>query len=163
MDILIDNVIAHVRGTSTVTGHADQALQNISFSNVQMYMHPEDAKDKRSSHALFIQGVNGLKVRDLSVKWADEAESKWQSAMVLKNVTDFVVDSFSGRQGLKNGSDAAIVLDDATDGVIRNSKATEGTNVFVHVKGNPQNFVSFKDNETRKAKKAISYAKDVKK
>jgi hypothetical protein len=99
----------------------------------------------------------------MSVKWSGEAEPKWKSAMVLKNVSDFVVDSFSGRQGLNNGSDAAIVLDGATDGVIRNSKATEGTNTFVYVKGDPKNYVSFKDNETRKAKRAMSYEKEIKK
>jgi hypothetical protein len=56
---------------------------------------------------------------------------------------------------LKNGKDAAIVLDGATDGIIRNSIAPEGTQVFIQVKGNPKNFVTFKDNETRKAKKEI--------
>jgi hypothetical protein len=162
-DILIENVVEHIRGTSTITGHAGKPLQNISFSNVQLFMDPEDAKDKRSSDALQIQGVEGLKIRDLSVKWSGEAEPKWQSAMVLKNVSDFVVDSFSGRQGLNNGSDAAIVLDGATDGVIRNSKATEGTNTFVYVKGDLKNYVSFKDNETRKAKRVISYEKEIKK
>ncbi|MEP7278486.1 MAG: glycosyl hydrolase family 28 protein [Bacteroidota bacterium] len=162
-DIMIDNIIAHVRGTSTITGHANQVLQNITISNVQIFMLPEDSKDKRSSHALYIQGVEGLKVRDLSVKWANEAEPKWQSALVLKNVTDFLVDSFSGRQGLIDGNDAAIVLDDATDGVILNSKASEGTNVFIQIKGSPNNFVNFKDNETRKAKKEISYEKEAKK
>ncbi|HZG23702.1 MAG TPA: hypothetical protein VEZ17_03930, partial [Chitinophagaceae bacterium] len=162
-DILIENVVARVRGTSTITGHSGQSLQNITFSNVQLFMEPEDAKDKRSTHALHFQGVEGLKIRDLSVKWAGEAEPSWQSAVVLKNVTDFVIDSFSGRQGLKNGSAAAIVLDDATDGVIRNSKASEGTNLFVQVKGNPNNFVSFKENETRKAKKAMSFEKEAKK
>jgi hypothetical protein len=162
-DIVIENIMAHVRGTSTITGHAEQQLQNISISNVQMFMRPEDAKDKRATHALYVQGVQGLKVRDLSVNWAKETEPKWQSALVLKDVSDFVVDSFSGRQGLKNGKDAAIVLDDATDGVIRNSRATEGTNVFTQIKGNPKNFVSIKDNETRKAKKAILVEKEVKK
>ena len=158
-DILIEKVIANVRGTSTIQGHANQALENITFTNVQIFMLPEDMKDKRSSHALHIQNVKGLKVRDLSVKWSDEAEPKWKSALVLKNVTDFEVDSFSGRQGLKNGKDAAIVLDDATDGIIRNSKATDGTNVFIQIRGNPKNFVSFTGNETRKAKQAMLFEK----
>jgi hypothetical protein len=162
-DIVIENIIAHVRGTSTITGHAEQQLQNIRLSNIQMFMMTEDAKDKRATNALYVQGVQGLNVRDLSVNWAEETEPKWQSALVLKNVSDFVVDSFSGRQGLKNGKDAAIVLDDATDGVIRNSRATEGTNVFTQIKGNPKNFVSIKDNETRKAKKAILTEKELKK
>ena len=135
-DVLVENVIAHVRGTSTITGHADQQLENITFSNVQVFMQPEDSKDKRSSHAMQVKEVKGLNMRNLSVNWAEEeTEPKWQSALVLTNVEDFVIDSFSGRQGLKNGKDAAIVLDNASDGIIRNSRATEGTGTFIHVKG----------------------------
>ena len=162
-DVLVENVIAHVRGTSTITGHAEQALENFTFSNVQVFMHPEDSKDKRSSHALQVTGVEGLNVRNLSVNWAAETESKWQSALVLKNVKDFVIDSFTGRQGLKNGTDAAIILDNASDGIIRNSQATEGTSTFVHVNGNAANDVSLKYNETRKAKREITYEKNAKK
>src|SRR5690606_958847 len=58
-DIIVDNIIAHPMGTSTITGHPDQPLENIRISNVQMYMTPENAKDKRSSHALKIENVNG--------------------------------------------------------------------------------------------------------
>ena len=159
-DILVENVIAHVRGTSTLTGHADQALENITFSNVQIIMVPEDSKDKRSSHALLVNGVKGLNMRNVSVNWAEEAEAKWQSAMVIKNVEDFVIDSFSGRQGLKNGKDPAIVLDSVTDGVIRNSRATDGTNTFIHVQGNTADHVNIKYNETRKAKKEITFEKE---
>jgi hypothetical protein len=161
-DILIENVIAHVRGTGTIKGHVEQPLQNITFSNVQLFMLPENAKDKRASHALHVQRVDGLYVRDLSVKWADEAEPKWQSALVLQQVSGFVIDSFAGRQGLKNGGHAAIVLEDAMDGIIRNSTATEGTGVFIQVKGNPKNFVRFKENETQKAKQAILFEKRLK-
>jgi hypothetical protein len=159
-DILIENVIAHVRGTSTIKGHTNEPLQNITFSNVQMFMLPEDLKDKRSTHALHVQGVEGLQVHAVSVKWADEeSEPKWQSALVLKNVSDFVIDSFSGRQGLKNGEDAAIVLDNATDGIIRNSRASESTNTFINVQGKSAKYVSLKYNETRKAKKEITFDK----
>jgi polygalacturonase len=155
-DILVENVIAKVRGTSTIRGNVDQSLQNITFSNVQILMLPEDLKDKRSSHALHIQEVEDLKIRDLSVKWSDEVEPNWQSALVLKNVTDFVVDSFSGRPGLKNGKDAAIVLDNVIDGIVRNSIAAEGTNVFLEIKNTLRSSVTFSNNQTRKAKKEIA-------
>ncbi|HEX8549560.1 MAG TPA: glycosyl hydrolase family 28 protein [Cytophagaceae bacterium] len=162
-DILIENVIAHVRGTSTIKGHENQPLQNLTISNVQIFMLPEDSKDKRSSHSLHIQKVDGLKIRDLTVKWADEAEPKWKSALVLRNVNGFVVDSFTGRQGLKNSNEAAIVLDNAIDGVIRNSSATEGTNAFAQVLGDPNNSVSFRNNETGKAKQEMVVQKKQKK
>ena len=52
-DIFIDNIMAQPMGTSTITGHADQPLENIRITNVQMTMNPEDAKDKRAVNALY--------------------------------------------------------------------------------------------------------------
>lgn len=158
-DIIIDNVIAYPMGTSTITGHPDQPLENIRISNVQMHMTPENAKDKRASNALKIEGVNGLKVRDLSVKWAEEGpEEKWQSALVLKNVSDFVIDSFSGRQGLKNGNAPAILMDNVTEGILRESQATADTSTFIHVEGSGSKDIILRDNYLKKAKKEITFA-----
>lgn len=156
-DVVVENIIARVRGTSTLTGHADQPLENIIFSNVQIFMNPEDSKDKRASHSLQVNGVKGLNIHNLSVNWAEKTEDKWQSAVVLKNVTDFVIDSFSGRQGLKDSNDPAILLEDATDGVIRNSRATEGTGTFIHARGSALDYVTLRYNETRKAKSEITF------
>lgn len=158
-NILIDNIIAYPMGTSTITGHADQPLENIRISNVQMYMTTENAKDKRSSHALRIEGVNGLRIRDLSVNWAEEEpEQNWQSALALKNVSDFVIDSFSGRQGLKSGSAAAIVMDNVRDGIVRECQAVAGTNTFIHVEGAASRDIVLRDNYVKKAKKEITFA-----
>lgn len=157
-DIFIDNVIAYPMGTSTITGHADQPLENIRISNVQMHMTPENAKDKRASHALKIEGVDGLRIRDLSIKWGEEKpEEKWGSGLVLKNVSDFVIDSFSGRQGLLDGAAPAILLNNATEGIIRHSHATDGTNVFIHVEGSESKDIIVRDNYTRKAKKEMTF------
>ncbi|MEX1241647.1 MAG: glycosyl hydrolase family 28 protein [Cyclobacteriaceae bacterium] len=158
-DIMIDNIIAHPMGTSTITGHPEQSLENIRISNVQVYMEPENAKDKRASHALRVERVNGLKMRDLSIGWKeDQTEEKWQSALVLKNVADFVIDSFSGRQGLRSGESPAIVLDNVEDGVIRDSRAAAGTNTFIHVQGAGSKEILLRDNHVKYAKKEITFA-----
>ncbi len=158
-DIIVDNIIAHPMGTSTITGHPDQSLENIRISNVQMYMIPENAKDKRSSHALKIENVNGLKIRDLSVVWDEEKpEEKWGSALVLKNVSDFVIDSFEGRQGLKKGSAPAVLMDNAAEGVVRESKATADTGTFIHVTGAGSRDIVLRNNNVKKAQKEITFA-----
>ena len=158
-DIIIDNIIASPRGTSTITGHPDQPLENIRISNVQMFMNPENVKDKRATDALKIEGVQGLKIRDLSVKWTeDETEEKWQSALVLKNVSDFVIDSFSGRQGLKNGNSPTILMEDVSDGILRESRATQDTNTFILVDGSASKDIILRDNNFNKAKKGITFA-----
>ena len=90
------------RGTSTITGHAGQPLENIRMSNVRLFMEVENARDKRATDAIRIENVKGLILRDVSVEWNEkENEPAWQSALVLKNVQDFTVDTFSGRQGLR--------------------------------------------------------------
>jgi hypothetical protein len=123
-----------------------------------MNMTPENAKDKRASSALKVEGVNGLKIRDLSIKWTeDQTEEKWQSALVLKNVSDFVIDSFSGRQGLKNGTAPAILLNNVSDGVVRESRASADTNVFIHLEGSDSKDIALRDNNVKNAKKMVTY------
>ena len=135
-DIVVDNVVARVRGTSTITGHPDRPIENIRMSNIDVTMNPEDARDKRATHALLLDRVRGARIRDLSVAWAgDTSEPQWKSALVLRRVSDFDVTGFSGRQGLLTANDAAIVLDEADRGTISNARGTEGCRRFVHVQG----------------------------
>lgn len=160
-DIVVDNIIANVRGTTTITGHADQSLENISMSNVQVFMNAEDAKDKRSTDSIKIERVRGLKIRELTVKWSDEeVEKKWQSALVLKNVSDVVIDSFSSRQGLMNGKESAILMDNVSDVVIRDSRAAEGTTSFIHLQGENNKNITLRYNDTKRAKKEMTFSNE---
>jgi hypothetical protein len=135
-DVVVDNVIATVRGTSTITGHADRPIENLRLSNVSMTMHEEDAADKRATHALVLDRVRGVRLRDLTVRWAeDRTEPKWQSALVLRRTSDFEVSGFRGRQGLRTSREAAIVLDQTDQGVIRGALGTDGCRRLVHVTG----------------------------
>jgi hypothetical protein len=135
-DIVVDNVIAHPRGTSTIIGHADQPIENIRLSNVDLTMLPENAPDKRASHALYLEQVRGAQIRNLSVRWSGTLiEPKWQSALMLRRVSEFDIDSFTGRQGLLAGNVAAIVLDESSHGMIRNARATTGCRRLIHVQG----------------------------
>jgi len=157
-DIVIDNIISHPRGTSTIKGHPDQPLENFRISNVQMFMTPEDAKDKRASNAIEIENVRGLKIRNLSISWTeDQVEEKWQSALVMKKVTDFEIESFSGRQGLKNSDVPAIRMEDVSEGTIRESHATEGCSTFIRFQGQVCKDITLRNNNLKKAKKDITY------
>jgi hypothetical protein len=135
-DITVTNVIARVRGTSTIVGHPERPIENVRLSNINLTMLPENAPDKRADDALFIEFARGVQVRDLSVRWAEEeTEPKWRSALVLRKVSDFDVDGFKGRQGLPSSNAAPILVEDVDRGVIRNSEATEGSRRLVHVGG----------------------------
>jgi hypothetical protein len=135
-DIAVDNVIARVRGTSTIVGHPERPIENIRLSNIDLTMLPENAPDKRAEDALFIESARGVRVRDISVRWReDETEAKWRSALVLRQVSDFDIDGFKGRQGLASSNAAPIFVEDVDRGVIRNSEATDGSRRLVHVGG----------------------------
>ncbi|HTE32073.1 MAG TPA: glycosyl hydrolase family 28 protein, partial [Chryseolinea sp.] len=161
-DIFIDNISVRARGTSTLTGHAGQPLENIRMSNVRLFMEVENARDKRATDAIRIENVKGLQLRDVSVEWNEkETEPMWQSALVLKNIQDFTVDTFSGRQGLKDKDVPGIVVDNSTDGIVRNSSAVAGTATFIHIKGAETKDLALRYNRTGKAKKSVTFENDL--
>jgi polygalacturonase len=158
-DIVIDNVISHARGTSTLTGHAERALENITISNLQMFMEPENTPDKRATDAIRVDGVRNLKLRNISVEWSeDKPEPKWRSALYLKNVTGLDVDAFSGRQGLRAGSAPVVVLENVSDGLLRNMWAAEGSGTFLEFRGPKTGDLRVYGNQLRKASRPVAFA-----
>jgi polygalacturonase len=135
-NITIDTIISHPRGTSTLTGHPERPLENISISNVQFLMEPENTPDKRASDAIRVEHVNGLTLRNVAVRWNEETpEPKWRSALVLKDVRRLEIDTFSARQGLKSGAAPAMVLENVTDAVLRHLRAEKDSGTFLEFRG----------------------------
>jgi hypothetical protein len=158
-DVAVADVIARVRGTSTITGHAERPIENVRFTGVSLTMLPENAVDKRATSALRFDHVRGLRLRDLSVAWSDgEVEPKWSSAVVLRRISDFAVDGFWGRQGLAGTDDAAILLDDAADGSIVGARASDGCRRFVHVQGDATRAIVVRDCTVPDGSIAVTYA-----
>lgn len=157
-DIVVDNVVAHTRGTTTLTGHERQPLENITFSNVQVLMDIENAIDKRVTDAIRMEQIRGLNIRNLTVKWTEnKTEDRWQSALVLKNVTEGMIESFRGRQGRIGANIPAIILENVSEFILRNSFASSGTATFVRVAGERARDVSIRHNEIKNAKAGISF------
>jgi len=157
-NILVDNIIAHPRGTSTIIGHPEQPLENITLRNVQLKMRPEDAKDKRATDALQIEHVRNLKIQNLTVDWTvQQTEKKWRSALVLKNISQLKIDSFSGRQGLMSGNAPVIDLENVNDAIVRNSDVPEGAHAFLHVSGEKSQEIVLRNNYLKKADQVITY------
>ena len=147
-DIEIHDVVAHVRGTSTITGHVERPLENIRLSNVDLEMLPENAVDKRATHALRLEHVRGARIRDLAVRWSEDApEPKWQSALVARHVADFDVEGFTGRQGRREVDQPALLLDACERGTVRNARATEGCRRLIHVQGPDTRDITVRDSD----------------
>ena len=158
-DIAVDTVVARPRGTSTITGHAERPIENVRLSNIDVTMLPEDAVDKRATHAFQLEHVRGARIRDLCVRWAEDAvEPNWQSAVVLRRVSAFEITGFTGRQGLRGGTHPALLLDESQDGTIRNARATDGCRRLIHVQGQETRNVAVSGSEVPAGVAAVSFA-----
>jgi hypothetical protein len=157
-DVVVDSVVAHPRGTSTITGHAERPLENIRLSNVDITMRAENAVDKRATDALRIEHVRGARIRDLSVRWSEDApEPKWQSALVVRRVSEFEIAGFAGRQGIRGANHPALLVDACEHGTIRNARATDGCRRLVHVQGLATRNIAVSGSEVPADASAVSF------
>lgn len=98
--ITVDGVQGTARGTSLVAGHAERLLEDITVSNVRLWMLPEARPDKRATHALVFERVKGLKLREIEVGWdRTQPEPMWGSALVLRDIDGLDLREFRGEAG----------------------------------------------------------------
>lgn len=86
-DVYFNNIRATGQGTTKIEGHPKRPLENIQFSNVSLYIDPEERPDKRTVHGFMAQHVDRLTLDRVTITWnLEQTESKWQSGMVLENI-----------------------------------------------------------------------------
>lgn len=99
-DITVDGAQGTARGTSLVAGHAERKLENITIANLRLKMLAENLPDKRATHALVFQDIEGLTLRGVAVSWdREKPEPKWGSALVLREVSNLTLQDFQGQAG----------------------------------------------------------------
>jgi len=97
------------RGTALISGHAERALKNITIEGLRVKMLPEERPDKRATHAVVIERVDGLTLRNMDVEWDHESpEPAWGSALVLRDISRLVLDGFRGEPGSRSAGAKAI-------------------------------------------------------
>jgi polygalacturonase len=157
-NVVMDNIMSHARGTSTITGHPERRIENVTISSLQMFMQEEDYRDKRATDAIQAQRVDGLKLRNVSVKWAeDRTEPKWASAASFRDVSLLELDNFSSRQGLRDSSDPALLFENVNGAVVRDSRADDGCGVFLALRGARTRDVRLRNNELEAARKIVVF------
>jgi hypothetical protein len=103
-DITIEGAQGTAQGTSWVSGHTGQKLENLTINNLRVKMMAENLSDKRATDALVFQGIDGLILRGVEVEWDRERpEPKWGSALVLRDVNDLVLQNFRGQAAQSDG------------------------------------------------------------
>jgi len=115
-DITIDGAQGTARGTSFVAGHAERRLENLTVANLRVKMLPENRPDKRATDALVFEGIDGLTLRGVEVDWdREEPEPKWGSALVLRDVSNLVLQDFRGQAARPDGPLPAIRRERVTE------------------------------------------------
>jgi hypothetical protein len=109
-NIVIEGAQGTARGTSLISGHAERPLRNITVRGLRVRMLPENRPDKRTTHAMVMERINGLTLHDVSVEWDDASrEPLWGSAVVLRDITGLTMSEFRGAAGGAERNVPAIV------------------------------------------------------
>jgi hypothetical protein len=115
-NITIDGAEGTARGTSTMIGHTERPIENVTIRGLRVRMLPENRPDKRATHAMVFERVQGLTLRDIDVEWDQEApEPKWRSALVLRDLTDLSMEGFRGQAASRDAAVPAIVRERVSD------------------------------------------------
>jgi hypothetical protein len=147
-NILIKDVIAHVKGSSIINGHQENPLTGIRFENVKLIMS-EDPKAyfREAKHAIQGRYLKDLTLKDVSVAWQEPVSEKWRSALYLEDVDGLTLDGFKGKQGLNASHVPAIVIKNVTQARLLNCVAPVGTHEFLHLEGENNEGISFFNND----------------
>jgi len=152
-NVIIRNVIARGKGTSGINGHPNSWLENVSLENVKLWLsHDPESPIEKAVDAIKVRWAKNLKLKDVEVSWDKPESGKWESALNVEDVNGLEIQGFSGRQAKLGADMPAVVLNQVEDVTIRNSKAADGTAVFLRVKGNKTRGVYLLGNDLLKAK-----------
>jgi hypothetical protein len=152
-NVLIRNVIARGKGSCLINGHPDSWLEGISLENVRLFLSNDPASLlEKAVHAIEFRWAKALKLKDVEVIWDEPGSEKWESALYFQDVQGLELDGFVGRQAKLETEMPAVVLNQVEDAIIRDSKARQGTSVFLRIMGDKSRGIYLLGNDFRQAK-----------
>ncbi len=151
-NMLIKDVIAHVKGSSIINGHPQSPLTGLRFENVKLFMSDEpDAYFREAVHGIEGRYLEDLTLKDVEVVWGKPDSEKWRSALYLEDVEGLTLDGFVGRQAHLGSDEPAVVLKNVAGANIRGCMAASGTGEFLHIAGNGSSDIKLFVNDFSKA------------
>ena len=152
-NVVIRGVIARGTGTSSIEGHADSPLENVTIEDLALHMSSDpSARYDKADHALSIRNARNLTLRAVEVFWDAPESANWKSALAVESVRGLRVDGFVARQANPSASDPAIALRNVEDAVLRDCTALPGTGEFAHIGGPRCRNIQFIANDLREAR-----------
>jgi polygalacturonase len=162
-NVLIRNVIARGQGSSLINGHPESWLEGITLENIKLFLSTDPASLlQKAVHAMKVRWAKDLKLKDVEVIWDKPASDKWESALYVEDVQGLEIEGLSARQAKLGVEVPAVVLNQVEGATIRNSKAREGTSVFLKVMGNRSQGIYLFGNDFVKSRVPYQLADDAK-
>lgn len=84
-NITIDGAQGTAKGTSLMAGHPERPLENITVRNVRVRMLPEGTPDKRMTHGMVFENIQGLRLRDVEIEWTPGSRPEGAESMVFRD------------------------------------------------------------------------------
>jgi Glycosyl hydrolases family 28 len=153
-DVVFNNITSEAENGALLWGGEGTPITGVEFNGVHLHMIPpnpqvadsvggnldlrwtatrrQDGIIKRDIPAFYARKVNGLKMRNVQVDWADAMPEYFAEAVRVEDFQDLTIDTFTGRQAQK-ATGAAISLHNGTGVAITNSRATPGTQTFLQL------------------------------
>jgi len=161
-NVMIQNVIAHGKGTWIIDGHPDSWLDGISFDNVKLFVSTDSAAPYDSAvHAVSCRWAKNLQIKDFEMAWDKPILDKWESALYFEDVNGLELDHFAGQSVRSDRGIPVVVFNKVADATIRNSRALDDTQVFLKVLGTESRDIYLQGNDFRRAKVPYWLEKDV--
>lgn len=162
--VLIHNVVARGEGMSSLSGHPESWLDDVTIDNLKLSIsHNPSAPYEKARHALDIQMAKNLKLRYVEIAWEEPAFEEWESAIQCTHVKGLELENVTARQAkIKNQAKPALVFDQAEDIVLRNCRALPGTGTFFFFTGKGTRRIFLWGNDLGQAQRPYLSGKDVK-
>jgi len=155
-NVLIRGVIARGTGQSSIEGHPDSPLENITIDGLTLHMACDlSAPYEKAEHALSIREARNLELRNVEVVWDKPESPRWKSALAVENVLGLRLENFSGRQALAHHDAPAILLKHVQSALLRGCRALPGTTEFLHVAGDRSRDIVLHANDLRAVEQAF--------
>ncbi|WP_158748262.1 glycoside hydrolase family 28 protein [Acidobacterium sp. S8] len=150
-NVVFNNITAETENGVLLWGGKGTPITGVEFRGVQIHMlvpdpslsesiggnldlrwtalTPRDGIVKSDVPAFYAKLVNGLRLRDVQVDWADSVPYYFSEGIRVEDFHDLTIDSFQGRQA-QSASGAAIALQNGSGVSITNSRALPGTQTY---------------------------------
>ena len=133
-NVILRDIIARGQGTSSINGHPDSWLDNITIDNLRLTLtHDPSNPLEKATDALKLRWARNVRMHDVEVQWAEPASQKWRSALSAEDVADADFDGLSLRGARLD--QPALRLVNAGRITLRNVRPHAGDSVFLTVAG----------------------------